>query len=267
MTLSRILQAGFIAATTIAACAGGTTDQPSGAKGNILTDIMPAMLKHNTYIGVEGGVSYFNDHSVAREYSMIDSHISSSSTEGGTYGAFFGIGNDFMKFEIGVKQYDNLSEYNIDFQDVTATIDNCKLIINDNRSVIISDPSECAAVTAVVASGVTIDSVNGSLTTSSTYPFLAAKIGTKIRGIDTYVRPGVVFAGSHNLDTDATATFTQDGATQTAKVGRNKNYDANPTFIGIGIQYPLHEAFAIGAEYQVVNNTSSINLNLAYKLG
>ncbi len=267
MTFSRILQAGFIAATTMVACAGGSVDQPSSAKGNILTDIMPAMLKHNTYIGIEGGVSYFNDHSVARVYSGIDSHISSSSTEGGTYGVFFGIGNDFMKFEIGVKQYDNLSEYNVEFQDVTATMNGCNLVINDNRSITISNPTDCAAVTAVVESGLTIDSVDGSLTTSATYPFLAAKIGTKIRGIDAYVRPGVVFAGNHNLETDTTATFTQDGTTQTAKLGRSKSYDANPTFIGIGIQYPLHEAFAIGAEYQVVNNTSSINLNLAYKLG
>ncbi len=267
MSFSRIFQAGFIAATTMVACAGGSADQPSSPKENILTDIIPSMLKHNTYIGVEGGVSYFNDHSLAREYSMIDKHVSSSSTEGGVYGAFFGIGNDFMKFEIGVKQYDNLSEYNVEFTDVTATMDGCNLLINDNRSINIPNSTDCAAITAVVATGVTIDKVDGSLTTSATYPFLAAKIGTKIRGIGAYIRPGVVFAGSHNLDTDATATFTQDGSIQTAKLGSSRSYDANPTFIGIGVQYPLHDAFAIGAEYHVVNHTTSINLHLSYKLG
>ena len=268
MTFSRIIQAGFIAASTLIAFAGGTTDQPASSKGNIITDLIPAMFKNNAYIGVEGGATYFNDHSVAREYSMIDRHISSSSVNGSAYGVYFGIGSELMKFEIGLKQFDNISQYNIGFSDVTATMDSCVLTINDNRSIAISNQQDCAVVTSVVSSGITIDSLTGSVTTSATYPYLAAKIGTKIRGIDTYVRPGVVFAGNHNLDTDATASFTlADGTVQTAKLGREKNYEANPLFVGLGVEYPLHDAFAVGAEYQVVNQTSSINLNLTYKLG
>ena len=267
MTFSRFFKAGFIAASTLVAFAGGTTDQHSSASGNMITDLIPAMFKNNAYIGIEGGATYFNDHSIAREYAMIDNHLSSSSSNGGAYGFYFGIGGDLVSFEIGLKQFDNISQYNIAFSDVTATIDNCVLTINDNHAITISNANDCAVITSAITNGVTIDSITGDLTTSATYPYLAAKIGTKIRGINTYVRPGVVFAGNHNLDADATATFDVDGVNQTAKLGRTKNYEVNPTFIGVGIQYPLYDAIALGAEFQAVNQTSSINLNLTYKLG
>ncbi len=269
MSFSRFLQAGIIAASTMVAFAGGTTDKPATTQGNILTDMIPGMLKHNTYIGIEGGATFFNDDSFARDYNVLDNHISSTSTNGGAYGAFFGVGNDLMKFEIGIKQFDSISEYDISYDDITATLDTttCELTINDNRSITISNSQVCAEVANVVGAGLTID-LDGTITTSATYPYLAAKIGTKMRGLDMYIRPGVVFAGNHNLDVDATASFTTaEGVAQSASLGSERNYEVNPTFLGFGLQYPLYESTTFGAEYQVVNKTSSFNLNLTYKLG
>lgn len=269
MTFSRFFKAGFIAASTLVAFAGGTADHAASAKGNMLTDLLPAMLKHNAYIGIEGGQSYYNDVGLTRDTEYFHNrHYSFTTTNGSTYGMYFGIGNEITKFEIGVKQFDDMTKGDFWFYDLTAAMNGCTLVIDSSHSLDITNAANCAAVTAFVDTGGTIDSIEGSTTRDATYPFLAAKLATKIRGIDAYVRPGVVFAGNHDLNMDATIVYTaDDGSTKSVKVSKGHSYEANPLFLGLGVQYPLHDSFDIGAEYQIVDNTSSINLNLTYKLG
>lgn len=263
MKLSRVIQTSLLAATTAFAFAGGAVDKPVSGSGNIITDIVP-VLKHGTYIGIEGGATFFNDYSAGSLLSSVDDNFSTTSTNGSVYGGFVGIGNDFMRFEIGVRQYDSVSEYDISAEDITIDIDeHCCLKIN-GRNVKVTNANTCAVLTA--ANGGTIDTINSNITTSATYPFIAAKIGTKISGIDAYVRPGLIFAGNQSTDNSITGTITSGGTSAEVGTSISNSRDANPPFLALGMQYPMYENILIGAEYLTVNRTSSINLSLTYKI-
>ena len=262
MKLSRVIQTSLLAATTAFAFAGGAVDKPVSGS-NIITDIVP-VLKHGTYVGIEGGASFFNDYSAGSLLSSVDNNFSTTSTNGSVYGGFVGIGNDFMRFEVGVRQYDNVSEYDISAEDITIDIDDhCCLNIN-GRNVKVTNTNTCALLTA--ANGGTINTINSNITTSATYPFIAAKIGTKISGIDAYIRPGLVFAGNQSTDNNITASITSGGETAQVSTSNSNSRDANPLFLALGMQFPMYENILIGAEYLTVDQTSSINLNLTYKI-